>query len=595
MAYAGTFTENHTLLECAKRLNISLVNVCGGSGACGKCIVRILDGSVSPVRDAEKKHIDPEKLEKGYRLACCTVPKGDCRVSIPRDTLSTLSRAQVEGMDIEVDPEPAVQIFRVSMTPPSMEDVTPDLERLQSVLNKNLLRPPATADLEVLKHISSNMRTASWKLQVAMHENEIIGLLPENVHPLGLAVDLGTTKIAAYLADLSTGKVLRSKGILNPQTVFGDDVISRIAVATQSTNDALTLQQLIVKAINSLVHDMCEDIQAEMTSVTDIIIGANTAMHHLLLGLPVRQLSRAPYVPVTRSAVEVKARSIGIEIAPGAYLRMLPNIAGYIGSDHVAMILAAGIHKRSDTVLALDIGTNTEICLATKNRITCLSCASGPAFEGAHIKCGMRVTDGAIEHVGFSEKKITFQTIGDFPAAGICGSGIIDATAALLCTGIVDTSGRMAEGPGVRENQGQLEFVIASNEKSHRDVTFTQKDIREVQLAKGAISAGIQVLLHSSGIDMADINAVIIAGAFGTYIDIQSAVEIGMLPDLPLERFQQVGNAAGMGAKMALLSRQKWEEAKAIAERVTYIELASYPGFNKIFARAMGLEKQTQK
>ena len=524
-----TFTEHISLLNCAGHLGISLVTVCGGSGTCGKCIVKILDGPVSPITDMEKKHIDPDQLALGYRLACCTFPTGNCRVYIPMDTLSTLSRAQVEGFDITVEPDPA---------------------------------------------------------------DNIIGLLSVNGMPLGLAIDLGTTKIAGYLVNLSNGTVLGAKGILNPQTVFGDDVISRLVAATRSPDDKVILQQLMVNAINNLIHDLCTEIDADATLVVDIIVVANTAIHHLLLGLPVKQLCIAPYAPAKTSALKIKARDIGLKAAAGAYLRLLPNIAGFVGGDHVAMILATDIHKKNHPVLALDIGTNTEICLVKNNKIYCLSCASGPAFEGAHITSGMRVAEGAIEHVGIAENRVTYQTVGDRPAIGICGSGIIDVTAVLLHSEIIDISGKMSQLPGVRKEQGQLEFVIASNKKGLRNVTFTQKDVREVQLAKGAINAGIRVLLDTGGIDMESINEVIIAGAFGTYIDIQSAIDIGMLPDLPLDRFRQVGNAAGMGAKMALISQQKWQEAETIAERIEYIELASYPGFNKIFAKAMSLEKQ---
>jgi uncharacterized 2Fe-2S/4Fe-4S cluster protein (DUF4445 family) len=308
------------------------------------------------------------------------------------------------------------------------------------------------------------------------------------------------------------------------------------------------------------------------------------------LRLPVRQLSSAPYVPAVRGAVDIKAREIGLELAPGACLHLLPNIAGYVGADHVAVLLASGLAETTDTVMAIDIGTNTEICLAHQGQMASLSCASGPAFEGAHIKFGMRAAAGAIERVRIADGQVEYKTIGDQPPVGLCGSGILDIVAELRRTKELDASGRLV-GPGIQEIEGEREFVIAGEGEAAngRAITVTQKDIREIQLAKGAIRSGIEALLQDAGIAAGDLDRVIIAGAFGTYIDVESAITIGLLPDLPLERISQVGNAAGMGARLAVISLAHRQQAQALAQRVRYIELARSPRFARNYAQAMYL------
>jgi uncharacterized 2Fe-2S/4Fe-4S cluster protein (DUF4445 family) len=323
-------------------------------------------------------------------------------------------------------------------------------------------------------------------------------------------------------------------------------------------------------------------------------------MHHLLAHLPVEQLAQAPYVPAVASALDIRAREVGLGIAPGGNLHLLPNIAGYVGADHVAMLLATGMHEEDGIVLALDIGTNTEVCLANQGRLTSLSCASGPAFEGAHIKYGMRAAPGAIEGLRLIDGLLEYQTIENVPPVGICGSGILDTLAQLYRAGIVDRRGRMGEHPRVRDEEGVRAFMLVTEEEraswDHNDqddnlkaISFTQKDVRELQLAKGAIRTGIQALLETNDLPYEAIERVIIAGAFGTYIDVDSAIEIGMLPPLPLERFSQVGNAAGMGAKMTLISERQRVEAQRLAGRLGYVELATMPSFMTTFAQSMYL------
>jgi uncharacterized 2Fe-2S/4Fe-4S cluster protein (DUF4445 family) len=363
-------------------------------------------------------------------------------------------------------------------------------------------------------------------------------------------------------------------------------------------SQAILLQELTAGAMDKAAAEMCGRIGAEPSHIVDAVVVGNTAMHHLFVGLPSEQLARAPYVPAITSALDIKARDLGLHFVPGACVHLLSNVAGYVGADHVAMLLAIEISQAHGVVLAIDIGTNTEVCLANHGRLTSLSCASGPAFEGAHIKHGMRAADGAIERLRLVGEKVEYQTIGGVPPVGLCGSGILDALAQLYQAGVLNASGRMGDHPRVRklddahQSHGKCEFVLVGPvEGSDRSpaITFTQRDVRQLQLAKGAMRTGINVLLETNGLTADDIDQVIIAGAFGTYIDVSSAMSVGMLPRLPLDRFRQVGNAAGMGAKLALVSKSRRAEARTLAQRVGYVEMATNPQFAKTFAQAMYL------
>jgi uncharacterized 2Fe-2S/4Fe-4S cluster protein (DUF4445 family) len=406
---------------------------------------------------------------------------------------------------------------------------------------------------------------------------------------LGLAIDLGTTKIAGYLVDMSDGRTLAARGIMNPQISYGEDIISRMNEAIKSPDKLRQLKEAAVKAIDELGVDLCAGIGDRSEEIVEVVIVGNTAMHHLFLGLPVRQLSLAPFVPAVSRALDIKARNAGLNLAPGAYVHLLPNIAGFVGADHVAMLLATGVLQTETPALAIDIGTNTEVSLIKNGTITSASCASGPAFEGGHIKDGMRAARGAIERLRIDGDNVQYQTIDGAPPVGICGSGLLDAVAQMYLAGIINEGGRIiGKNPRIRTCKEQREFVLIGEEErgGKPAITITQHDIRELQLAKAAIRTGIQMLLETSGCSENEIKQVVIAGAFGTYIDAASAVEIGMLPALPLERFRQVGNAAGAGARLALISLSQRAEAQAIASKVNYLELATAPDFEKTFIQA---------
>ncbi len=408
----------------------------------------------------------------------------------------------------------------------------------------------------------------------------------------GVAVDLGTTKIAGYLVDLRDGRILDSCAIANPQDVHGDDVISRITYAMSSDEGERRLQRKAVAAMDELIRKLCRAEDCAPGMISRISVCGNTAMHHLLLGLPVGQLASAPYLPWTKDPVNISAGRLGLKSAGEADVYLLPVIGGYVGGDHVAVLAATDAADRKSATLIVDIGTNTEISLAGAGGIASVSCASGPAFEGGHIKHGMKASAGAIDKIVIKDGRVRFRTIAGHRPVGICGSGMLDAVAQMSIAALIDPGGRMRrESPLIRMKGGQPEILIAAGGLSAggEDIVITQGDIRELQLAKAAIRTGIDVLLETAGMAADDVKRVIIAGTFGNYIDIKSAVRVGMLPDLPLRRFSQVGNAAGAGACMVLVSEAARKKAEATAGNVRYIELADRPDFMQKFVRALGI------
>ncbi len=587
------FPAGKSVLDCARQSGIDLVSLCGGTGTCGKCKVQIVSGDVSELLQSEEELLSAEEISKGYRLACQTYSESDLVLNVPAESLSAPQRLQVEGLQTSVSLDPAIHNYDVSLPAPSLFDLRGDDERLFEALERQHGVLCKSIDEEVLRSISPLLRSINWEASATFRETEVISLGPCGGRSLGMAVDLGTTKIASYLVDLETGLTLSAKGIMNPQISYGDDVIARIVRAEMSPEDASILQKKVLKALNILSEELCQETaDTRLEDIKEIVVAGNTAMHHLLLRLPVEQLAKAPYIPAVSQAMDIKARDLGISAAQGAYVHFLPNVAGFVGGDHLAMLLAVKAWEAEGPLLAIDIGTNTEISLAIHGEIRSVSCASGPAFEGGHISCGMRAGPGAIDHLRLMGQKIEYHTIDGSKPVGICGSGIFDTLGQLFMNGIIDRSGRIREDhPRVRDNQKGREFVIVSEEERSGSpaVTITQGDVRELQLAKAAIRSGIQILLRDKGLSDEDIDEVVVAGAFGTYLDIYSAIAIGMLPAILVSRFRQVGNAAGAGAKVVLVSRKKREEIQKLARKIRYIELAGAPEFNRVYMQAISL------
>ena len=591
---SGKCKGNQSLLDCAHQVGVGIVSICGGLGRGNCCKVHILEGAVSQPTANERNIFSPQEIRKGWRLACQTYPEGNIKLFVPPESMTTMQRLQVEGFEIAVTPDSTVRSYNICLPAPSMSDLQADVERILGGLEDQKIYCN-NIDIEVLKNISNLLRSWDWKVKVFVRGSEVVAIGSQSNRHLGLAVDLGSTKIAAYLIDMESGATLAARGVMNPQFAYGEDIITRLSLVIEKKGGGKLMQKLVIDELNRLVVALCTEIDAQPDEVVEAVIVGNTAMHHLLLKLSVPQLAYAPYIPVVKAALDIKARDLGLDIVPGAYVHILPNIAGFVGADHVAMLLSTKtIWQKDDLAIAIDIGTNSEISLISNGGISTLSCASGPAFEGAEIKNGMRATNGAIERLRISNDTVDYLTIDEAEPVGICGSGILDAIAQLRLAGVVDRSGRMLDNhPRVRNNKGQREFAIVTEEERNGlpAITITQRDVRAIQLAKGAVRSGIQVLLAIQNRSPEEIKRVVIAGAFGSYIDVSSAITIGMLPSLPLNRFEQVGNAAGTGAKLALVSRSKIAEAQLIASEVHYTELAAVPDYAKFLIEAAALDE----
>lgn len=577
------------LLAAAQAAGVQLASLCGGIGSCDSCKIRLVKGSISRLTLEEQAALSDADLEAGYRLACQSVPLTDVKIEIPPESLTASQRLQVEGVELQFDIDPAVKALDLAVDPANMQDLRGDDARLLAALVEEGVQK-ATLPYEVLRNLPEILRENAWQTRLVLDGEQVISALPPGEALLGVAVDVGTTKVAAYLVDLSSGETLAKGGIMNPQVSFGEDVLSRIAYANQSPAQRQLLHQRIITALNDLIGELCKQSNSRQGQIVEAVVVGNTAMHHFFLDLPVEQLGAAPYVPALAGPIELQASMVGLQMAGGARLFVPPNIAGYVGADHISMLLATDVWRAKDNVLALDIGTNTEISLVSKGKILSCSTASGPVFEGAHIHDGMRAAPGAIERVQILGEQVRIQTIEDNSPVGICGSGILDAVSEMIKAGIVDRSGRLMTGhPLVRQfnsTQG-LQLADAADSGHGRPVLVDRKDVHEIQLAKGAIRAGTQILLIEAGLTDQDLDRIVIAGAFGSYIYIPSAIQVGMLPDLPLERFQQVGNAAGVGARQMLVSREKREQASEICRRVNYVELTTHADFTDQFMEAI--------
>jgi len=582
-----------TLLDAANQSGAGMVSLCGGEGWCYSCVCKIIAGKVNAATGIELECFSDEEITAGLRLACQVVPESDLVVDIPPDSLTTPQRLQIEGLEIQVKLDPYISYVDLEIPIPSLNDLESDTSRVQAAL-RDAGFENTTVKFPGLANFSDILRKLKWKVRIVLHGNEMIAVLPYESELYGLAVDIGTTKIAIYLLSLISGEVVDKVGEMNPQVAYGEDVISRIAYTNQNDNGRLVMQQLVVETLNTKITEVCKREKITADQIVDAVVVCNTAIHHLFAGLPVSQLVEAPYVPAVSNAIDIQANGIGLNISSSAYVHLLPNIAGYVGADHAAVMLSTELWTTKKTVIVIDIGTNTEISLATKGRILSCSCASGPAFEGAHIKHGMRAAPGAIERIQIvNEGEIHIFTINDQPPVGICGSGILDAVAELKKAKVINDRGAfITDHPQVRRDQKNRQeyLLVEAGSTGHgKDVTVTRIDINEIQLAKGAIRAGLEILLSEAGILAEDVDEIIVAGAFGTYIDVSNAVKIGMFPDVPLQRFRQVGNAAGMGARLALLSKERRSMIQGIVEQVEYIELTTYPDFQDEFLRAMYL------
>ena len=590
-----------SLIEAARKAGAGVQSICGGKARCGKCTVVMRQGSelLSPVSEPEFKFLSQAELATGYRLACSAliIRAGSIIVDIPIETRVGRHRLLVEGIEVPTELSPVVKKFVVKMQKPTLVDVMPDMERLIEALKGSWEIEETHLDYEALKTLPQVVRDGDWTATLTMWGGQEVICVEagSTSHRLyGVAVDIGTTKLACYLVDLSTGKILATTSSPNPQISYGEDVISRIAYSSESAQHLAELQGYIVGGITKLILEACEKADVKPEEVYDMVVVGNTAMHHIFLNLNPKYVSLAPFPAVTGGSLNVKARSLGVRINTGAYVYTMPCVAGFVGADAIADMLATEIHRLNELSMCIDIGTNTEIMLGDERKLMACSCASGPAFEGAHVKHGMRAATGAIERVFIDPEtlEVTYRTIEDAKPIGICGSATVDVVAEMLKAGVIDRSGKIntkLETARLRVKDNMPELVIAWGNETEGgdDITITQRDVREIQLAKAAIYTGASILMKKMRVKATDIKHVFIAGAFGTYVDPRSAKVIGMYPDVPLDRVKFVGNAAGSGARMALTSVKARRLAEEIRAKVEYLELGADPEFEGEFTKAL--------
>jgi len=577
-----------TVLDAAFSGNIDLASICGAKSLCGKCQVIILRGNenLSPISEQERKHLTEEKLHGGFRLACCAKVFGDVVVKIPDSSRIGKQKLVIMGIEPPLTLDPNIKKAYVELAKPTIDDPRADDVRLLKMMNQIGLSP--TIDHEAAKKLPDVLRAGDWKITTTVIGEKIVDFEVGNSRDLyGFAVDIGTTKLAGFLVDLSTGELLNANGMINPQISFGEDVISRISHAMKN-NGIKELQEAIVEAINSLIEQACHITNIHREKIYEVTIAGNTAMHHLFLGINPENIPLSPYTPAMAHSLNVDATKMNIKIHPKGNIHVLPNIAGFVGGDAIAGILATKIYEKNDLRLLIDVGTNSEVVIGCRDSIFVCSTASGPAFEGAHIKQGMRAATGAICSIKIN-KDVSFETIDDAKPRGICGSGIIDAVAEMLRVGIIGTAGEMIDThPRVTERG----FVIARKDETasgKEDITITQQDIREVQKAKAAIQTGWRIMMNKLGIVERDIKKIIIAGAFGSFINPASARTIGMLPEVELSRVTFVGNTAGSGTRMTLKSQKERLKADEIGRKVRYIELAAEKDFQMEYINALSM------
>lgn len=573
-----------TVYQSARNAGVRIIGACGGRGSCGTCQVWIVEGRTEPIKTGLPFAGGGKKPH--WLRACQVKPLTDCIVEIAARSLAPIARVEPEQGEIDeaLTLDPVVIGRDIAVPEPTLADNVADFQRVV----RALALPATTIDLAAARQLPVALRDSSWSLRAYISDGEVIGLAPNTGRTLGLAVDLGTTNVAGFLIDLESGRRLANLGIENPQMAWGADVISRMNHAIQGAASAAELRHAAVTAINALAHDLCVAVGGKPSEIVDVAICGNTAMHHLLLGLPVRQLGRAPFVAALRETSDLKARDLDLTVCAGSYVHVAPNIGGFVGGDHVTALLATRkLWREATTALIMDIGTNTEISLVHRGEIASASCPSGPALEGGHISCGMRAAEGAIERVAVVDGRLRSEAIGNRRPVGLCGSGVIDALAALRRAGIVDDRGRISGSHPDVDVVNEIPAAMLAP-----GVWFTQHDVRAVQLAKAAIRTGVDLLLRERGLRESDIELAVIAGAFGAYIDIDSAVIIGLLPDLSRDRFRQVGNAAGAGIRRLLVSRQARRSARELAARCRYVELSMRGDFQKTFLQNIGFKQR---
>jgi len=619
----GHFPIGTTILQAARELGVDIDSICGGRARCCRCQVLPVDGSFSkdgmfsrldhlcPIEATEQFCLEHGRLDPAHRLSCQAKILGDVRIDVPASSQvhHQLVRKHFEARDVEVDP--LTRLYFVEVTEPDFGQPEGDAQRLVRVLEYDWGLSGLYLDPALLPVLQQTLRDGQWQVTAAVRQGrEIVGLWPGLHERLyGLAVDVGSTTIAAYLCDLASGEVIASAGAMNPQIRFGEDLMSRVSWAMLNPGGAVQLTTVVRTAINKLAAQATAEAGVKAADVMEITLVGNPVMHHLVLGIDPTPLGVAPFALATDCAVRMRASALALQVHPGAEAYLLPCIAGHVGADTAAVMLAETPWDRDETTLIIDVGTNAEIVLGNRHRVLAASSPTGPAFEGAQITCGQRAARGAIERVRidpetlqprikvigcelWSDEQGFDEATAESGVSGICGSGIIEAVAGLYLAGVVRTDGVIDSASAGRSHRVQrngrtCQYLLYEGTAGRSAVTITQADIRAVQLAKAALYAGAQLLMQRMGVSKVD--RIRLAGAFGSHIDVRYAMVLGMIPDCDLERVSSAGNAAGTGARLALLSASAREEIESRARSVEKVEMAIDPDFQRCFVEAMGI------
>ena len=646
-ARRGRVKKGTNIIEASRELGVDIEALCGEKKVCGKCKVRIEEGffekygiessmsHVSEWKEEEDKFIKETEKKQGFRLGCVAMIEDDVLVFVPEESRAGKQVVSKAARDMYIKLDPAVKMYYVECTPPTFEDPLGDLERIQDELTREYGLKDLDVDIFCLRQLPVVLRDGDWKVTVAVwNDKEIIRVLPGKVEDhWGLAVDVGTTTVAGYFCNLATGAVFTTRSMMNPQCKYGEDVMARITYHMMNEDGLEKMTNEIIQGLNTIIDDVVtathppkkkkkkgeEEAETEIPEavdpkeypcldredVVDMTIVFNTAMHHILLGLNPEFVGLAPFPPVLHKSLDIKARDLDLKINKSAFVHVLPNEAGFVGADNVGVLIAEEPYKHEEIQLLIDIGTNGELVLGNKHKMISSSCATGPALEGAQLSFGMRAAPGAIERIEIDPEtnEVNYKVIGhdafskyadkkDLKTKGICGSGILDVLAELYRAGVITKAGRFSSEQKskryrVNPETNQPEFVIAWADETSikKDVVISQKDIRQIQLAKGALHCGCLLMMRRMNIEAVD--TIKIAGAFGTHVDRTKALVMGLFPDCEIEKIHSIGNAAGDGARCALLNKEKRVEANWVSRNVEYVELTVEKDFQQQFMEAM--------
>ena len=577
-----------TVFSAAHWIGLPIDSTCGGRGTCGKCKVRVLDGGTE-VTTADHRQLRKDEIDNGWRLSCQARIYEDMTCEVPQ--LLRVPKAATMGLSRLVIIDPNVRKVYLELAEPDLEDQRSDIARLRDALTAE--GHDTSAGVAVLRTLPTTLREAGFKITAVLAGEQLVGIEPGDTTEecFGVAFDVGTTTLVGTLMNLRTGMAAAVRSTLNGQAPFGADVISRISHAMNGPEGVDELRNAVVATMNGILDGLYAEAGVKPERTYEAVVVGNVTMLHLLFGIDPTPISVMPFTPAFMDALSVPAREVGLRIHPGGYVQTLPALGAYVGADIVSGVLATGIAREDKLRVFVDVGTNGEIVIGSSQRTLATAAPAGPAFEGSQIKCGMRATDGAIEGVQLSDR-IELQVIGgDVPAQGLCGSGLVDAVAQLLNVGLLDHSGRMlsaADAPNhplanrLIEVEGVRAFLLADG------VYLTQRDVRELQFAKGSIATGIKVLMDILGVDASRLDEIFLGGSFGSYLNPESAKVIGLVPPVDVDKIIAVGNSAGEGAKIALLSYRERQVAFELPSRIEYIELSGRSEFNDAFVSVLG-------